>query len=137
MPASRLPEGFAKIPPDHAKASVLACVPGTEPAKEAVVANSIPQTATINRATAKLTVKYDGQPKFKDVKDTSLQYAVNSKTPVIRVAENSYYAVENAVWFSAPAPLGPWRWSVTGPPAIYTIPPGSPIHYVTYVRSYG
>jgi len=137
VPASSLPEGFAKIPPDHPKASVLACVPGTEPAKEAVVANSIPQTATINRATAKLTVKYDGQPKFKDVKDTSLQYTVNSKTPVIRVAENSYYAVENAVWFSAPAPLGPWTVAVTVPPVIYTIPPSSPIHYVTYVRIYG
>ncbi len=116
---------------------MLACVPGTEPAKEAVIANSIPQTAAINRATTKLTVKYDGEPKFKDVSGTSLQYAVNSKTPVIRVAADSYWAVENAVWFTAPGPQGPWTVATTAPAVIYTIPTSSPVHYVTYARIYG
>ena len=137
VPGAALPAGFARIPPDHPKASVLASVPGTGPAKEAVVANAIPQTAAINRAATKLTVTFDGEPKFKDISGTSLEYAVNSKTPVIRVAADSYWAVENAVWFAAPAPLGPWTVAVTVPAVIYTIPPSSPIHFVTYARIYG
>ena len=136
VPGSKLPAGFAKIPTDHPKASALACIPGTEPAKEAVIANSIPQTAAIDRASTKLEVKYDGEPKFKDVKGAALKYAVNSKTPVIKVADDSYYAAENAVWFTAPGPLGPWSVATSVPPVIYTIPPESPIHYVTYVRIY-
>jgi hypothetical protein len=137
VPPAQLPEGFARIPPDHPKASVLACIPGTEPAKEAVIANSIPQTAAINRATAKLEVKYDGEPKFKDVPETPLEYAVNGKTPVIKVTDAGYYAVENAVWFTGPGPRGPWTVATTVPAVIYTIPPSSPIHYVTYVKIYG
>lgn len=137
VPASRLPEGFARIPAGHPKASVLACVPGTQPAKEALIANSIPQTAAINRATTRLEVKYDGDPKFKGVDDTPLKYAVNSKTPVIQVAVDNYYAVENAVWFTGPGPLGPWAVATSVPAVIYTIPPGSPIHYVTYAKVYG
>ena len=33
-------------------------------------------------------------------------------------------------------PLGPWRVADAVPEAIYTIPPTSPLHYVTYVRVY-
>lgn len=137
VPGARLPEEFARIPADHPKASVLACVPGTAQAKEAVIANSIPQTAAIDRATTKLEVQYDGDPKFADVDGASLQYAVNSKTPVIRVSGETYYAVENAVWFVGPSPFGPWTVATTAPAVLYTVPPSSALHYVTYVRIYG
>jgi hypothetical protein len=54
-----LPADFARIPVSHAKANVLVSVAGTPQAKEAMIANSIPQTATITRSTAALTVEYD------------------------------------------------------------------------------
>ncbi|MBP7867279.1 MAG: hypothetical protein KA419_15180 [Acidobacteria bacterium] len=134
---SQLPAGFARIPLDHAKSGVLASIPGTGPAKEALIANSIPQTATITRSAAKLEVKYDGDPKFKDIEGTNLKYAVNARTPVIRVSPDAFYALENAVWFTASVPKGPWAVATSVPAAIYAIPVNSPLHYVTYVRIYG
>jgi hypothetical protein len=131
-----LPEGMAKIPENSPKAGVLASVPGTGPAKEALIANSIPQTATITRSEARLEVSYDGDPQFKNIEGTDLQYAVNTATPVIRVADKNYYAVENAVWFVGPSPTGPWVVAESVPEVIYTIPPSSSLHYVTYVKVY-
>ena len=132
-----LPGDFSKIPENSAKAGVLASVPGTGPAKEALIANSIPQTATITRSQAHLEVKYDGSPQFKKIEGTDLQYAVNTATPVIRVNDKNYFAVENAVWFVGPAPVGPWVVAQSVPPEIYSIPPSSSLHYVTYVKVYG
>ena len=131
-----LPEGFARIPENHPKAGVLASIPGTAPAQEALIANSIPQTATITRSEAHLKVDYDGDPQFKPIEGTELEYAVNTATPVIRVDDKNYYAVENAVWFLGPAPVGPWAVATSVPTAIYSIPPSSPLHYVTYVKVY-
>src|SRR5437016_9544472 len=55
---------------------------------------------------------------------------------IIRVDEESYYALENAVWFVAPTMLGPWAVATSVPAAIYSVPPSSPLHYVTYVKVY-
>jgi hypothetical protein len=136
VPGKDLPSGFAKIPENSPKAGVLASIPGTGPAEEALIANSIPQTATITRSEAHLEVKYDGKPQFKEIRDTKLQYAVNTPTPVIRVDEKNYYAVKNAVWFSAASPLGPWVVADSLPDVIHSIPPSAPLHYVTYVKVY-
>jgi hypothetical protein len=111
-------------------------VPGTGPAKEALIANSIPQTATITRSEAQLQIKYDGDPQFNNIEGTELQYAVNTAIPVIRVDHDNYYAVENAVWFVGPEPVGPWAVATSVPAAIYSIPPSSSLHYVTYVKVY-
>lgn len=137
VPGGELPADFARIPPTHEKASVLVSIPGTPQAKEALIANDIPQTATITRSEARLQVNYDGQPQFKPVESTTLQYAVNTPTPVIAVSANSYYAVENGVWFVSAAPAGPWVVADAVPAVIYTIPPSSPVHNVTYVKVYG
>jgi hypothetical protein len=134
--AHNLPDGFTKIPEDSPKAGVLASIPGTPAAKEAIIANSIPQTATITRSEAQLQVRYDGDPQFKNIEGTGLEYATNTATPVIRVDDKSFYAVENAVWFVGPSPLGSWAVATSVPSAIYTIPPSSPLHYVTYVKVY-
>ena len=131
-----LPKDFAKIPSDDPKSSVLATVPGTPAAQEAVIANSIPQTAEVSREEAKFEPKYDGEPRFDDVPDTSLQYAVNSPMPVVRVNASSYYAVQSGVWFAGGSPFGPWLVATSVPAVIYSIPTASPIHYVTYVRVY-
>jgi len=131
-----LPGKFAHIPENSPKAGVLVSVPGTGPAKEALIANAIPQTATITRHEARLDVKYDGEPQFRTIEGTDLQYAVNSATPIIKVDANNYYAVENAVWFVGPSPAGPWAVADSVPIAIYSIPPSSSLHYVTYVKVY-
>jgi len=134
--AKELPNGFGKIPEDSPKAGVLASIPGTTPAQEALIANAIPQTATITRSEAHLKVEYDGDPQFKDIEGTQLQYAVNTSAPVIRVSDKNYYALESAVWFMGPDPNGPWVVATEVAPEIYAIPPSSPLHYVTYVKVY-
>jgi hypothetical protein len=131
-----LPADFKKIPADHDKSNVLASVPGTPQAQEAVIANSIPQTATIQRDQAKLTVDYAGAPSFAGIPSTSLSYAVNTATPVIQVSDQSYYACQGGVWFVGSSAVGPWLVATSVPGVIYTIPPSSPIHYVTYAYVY-
>jgi hypothetical protein len=132
-----LPGDFQRIPADHEKSNVLASVPGTPQAQEAVIANSIPQTATIQCDQAKLAVAYEGAPSFAGIPSTPLTYAVNTATPVIRVSAQSYYACEGGVWFVAASALGPWVVATSVPGVIYTIPPSSPVHYVTYSYVYG
>src|SRR5207253_22125 len=48
----RLPADFAKIPENHPKGRVLTSVAGTPQARQAVIANRIPQAATIGRKDA-------------------------------------------------------------------------------------
>ena len=135
--ANALPPAFAQIPPQHPKADVLASVAGTTQAREAQIANGVPQTATVQRSQATLDLKYDGPAKFVPIEGTSLSYAQNTPIPVIMVGPSSYYALQNAVWFVANDPYGSWTAATSVPAVIYTIPPSSPVHYVTYVRIYG
>jgi len=137
VPGKDLPSDLAKIPPDHPRANALVSVPGTPQAEEAVIANSIPQTSTVKRSEAQLETAYDGEPQFEPIEGTPLQYAVNSPLPVIRVDAGSYYSVQNGVWFVGPSPTGPWSVATSVPSVIYSIPPSSPLYYVTYVRVYG
>jgi hypothetical protein len=136
VPNDKLGADFAKIPENHPSGAVLTSVAGTEEAEEAAIANSIPQTAQIKRGEAELAVDYDGSPEFSSIEDTSLSYALNAATPVIRVAENEYYSVDKGVWFVASSPQGPWAVADAVPSEIYSIPVSSPLHYVTYVRVY-
>src|SRR6266404_895356 len=137
VPYKELPRDFAKIPATHPKANVLVSVPGTPQANEAVIANSIPQTATVERNEAKLELTYDGAPQFRIIAGTPLLYAVNTATPVIEVDAHTYYSVQNGVWFVAASPTGPWVVATTVPAVIYSIPVSSPLHYVTYAQVYG
>jgi hypothetical protein len=136
VPGDKLPADFAKIPEDAEMGTVLYAVPGTDDAKVAVLDAQIPQTAAIDRKKAKLVVEYDGAAKFEKIKGTSLQYAVNTATPVI-LADKKYYGCDQAVWFVAEKPAGPWQVAIAVPGAIYTIPTDSPIYNVTFVRIFG
>ena len=70
---------FAKIPPSHPMADVLMSVPGTPQAREAAIANQIPQTATVQRDIQPTPVGYDGgQPQWKPIDGTPLSYAPNT-----------------------------------------------------------
>jgi hypothetical protein len=137
VPGKDLPPDFAKIPDDSAKENVKASVPGTPQAEEAVIANSLPETAAIKRSEAKLAPPpYDGAPRLVAIEGTSLFYVMNSPIPVIQVSPTSYYALQNGVWFVATSPQGPWAVAETVPAVIYSIPASSPLHYVTYVYVY-
>jgi hypothetical protein len=103
--------------------------------RQAVISSQVPQTAGVNRSQTKLNVSYDGEPQFKPVEGTTLEYAVNTSTDVVR-AGGSYYACRNAVWFVAAAPAGPWVVADNIPAEIYRIPASSPLYHVRYVRVY-
>ncbi len=134
VPSASLPTDFANIPDDSPKENVKASVSGTAQAREAVIANSIPQTAKVDRSTARMTPpQYDGEPQLKPIESTSLKYVVNSSVPVIVTTSNYYYAVENGVWFQASSLDGPWSVASSVPAEIYSIPPSSPLYYVTFV----
>ncbi|MCK6454251.1 MAG: hypothetical protein L6R19_25880, partial [Alphaproteobacteria bacterium] len=135
--SASLPEDFRRIPEAHPKGGVLVSIAGTPQAQEAAIANTIPQTATIDRQNVQFQPVYDGEPQFQPVEGTPLHYAANGPVPVLRVDPHTYYAVDDGVWFTAPAPVGPWVVAEYVPPVIYTIPVYSPVHYVTYVRVYG
>lgn len=134
----RLPADFALIPEDHDKGHVLASVPGTSQANEAVIQAQIPQTAEINieEAEENIAISYDGEPEFESIEGTEASYAVNTQSDVVYV-NNTYYLCSSAAWFYSPYPRGPWRVCTAVPPVIYRIPPYYPIHHVTYVRVYG
>jgi hypothetical protein len=134
---ANLPQDFANIPEADPKASALASVPGTAASQEAAIENQIPETAAINRQQAQLNVEYDGQPEFRPIPGTRLQYAVNSGTPVLQVGANDFRAIQDGVWFASNSPEGPWQVATDVPPDVYSIPPSSPMHSVTYARIYG
>lgn len=133
-----LPADFKKIPADSPAGIVLASVAGTPQAQEAVITNSIPQTATIPRVNGpKFAPAIDGPPQLQAIAGTPLQYVVNSPAPIIQVDPTTYYALQVGVWFHATSLTGPWYVAPAVPAVIYTIPPTSPLHYVTYVWVYG
>jgi hypothetical protein len=137
--SNALPPSFRQIPAMGSPASiVLASVAGTPQAQEAVIANSIPQTAAVGRTGGPtFTPEFDGAPQWQPVAGTPLRYVTNSKVPVIEVNPGAYYAVTGGVWFTSTALTGPWVVATAVPPVVYTIPVSSPLHYVTYVHVYG
>ena len=137
--SSALPASFKQIPAKGSPASiVLASVAGTPQAQEAVIANSIPQTAAVSRTDGpKFTPVFDGAPQWRPVTGTPLQYVANSQVPVIELNPGAFYAVTGGVWFTSTTLTGPWLVATTVPGVMYTIPVASPLHYVTYVRVYG
>jgi hypothetical protein len=132
---SRLPADCAQIPADHPKAHVLASVRGTREAEEAVLLASIPQTATISRTEARADVAYAGEPEFKPIESTSVSYAVNTSSDVLRVGD-LYYLCFQGVWFVSTSPKGPWTVTDKVAQEIYSIPSSSCKYHVTYVQVY-
>ncbi len=128
-----LPEDFKKIPLEHQRSRVLASVPGTSQAAEAVLLASIPQTARVQKSLKAPDVVYDGDPKFEPIEKTTVSRAVNTDKSIIKVGD-LYYMCFEGVWFMGQSPEGPW--SVTGqvPGEIYEIPVSSPANNVTYVK---
>lgn len=133
--ADNLPEDFAKIPEGSEKDIVLANVAGTNAARDAVLDSQIPQTAEVDRKTATVKVEYDGEPKFEKVDGTSMLYAVNSPQTVLKV-DNTFYCVDNGIWFASNTAKGPWSVSDTRPAEVDEIEPSSSVYNVKYVYIY-
>ena len=129
-----LPADFAKIPLSSPASAILASVPGTDEAKDAVLLAKVPTTMTIKpaEAQAKVKVEYGGEPKFEPIKGTSMSYVTNTQDKVIKVGD-VYYLCLHGVWFMSPNPQGPWTTAKSVPQEIYTIPPSSPVYNLTYV----
>jgi len=130
-----LPDDFPKIPEDSDLADVRVSVPGTSEAQDALLEQSIPQTATIDRKTAKVEVQWDGKPQFDKIEGTEVSVAKNSDKTVLFINEK-YYCVDDAVWFISDSPSGPWLVSDTRPEQVDQIPPQSPAYNVKYVYIY-
>ncbi len=132
----KLPKSFQDIPPESAIGGLRTSVAGTDEAEQAILDAQIPQTAAIKRSEAKLTVHYDGEPKFEPIVNTKVEYAVNTSAQVLKIA-NKYYAVDNGVWFVSSLAKGPWIVADNIPKeAIAQIPPSSPMYNTTYVTVY-
>ena len=129
-----LPPDFKQIPPGSPMGSVLASVPGTPEAEDAVLIAQIPTTVTVNpqQAAAEVKVSYVGSPQFLPITGTTMSYATNTPNKVIQVG-SQYYLCYQGIWFVGSSPTGPWQTAQTVPQVIYTIPPSSPVYNVTYV----
>ena len=135
VPNDELPEPFGDIPEDSVNGAVLSQVAGTEQARDAVLDNTIPQTAAIKRDDDSFSVEYDGEPDFAPIEEIRVEYAQNTSSAVFRYG-NLYYACDDGVWYVANMPTGPWSVATDVPDAIYKIPASNPHHNVTYVRVY-
>ncbi len=129
-----LPTDFAQIPESSPAAQVLASVPGTEHAKDAVLLAQVPTTVIVNPAEAAKIVKvtYVGDPQLVRIEGTSLYYVKNTPQTVIKVGDLHYLCFQG-IWFVSANPQGPWQTAQSVPQVIYTIPPSSPVYNVTYV----
>ncbi|MDR3246123.1 MAG: hypothetical protein LBT50_06780, partial [Prevotellaceae bacterium] len=130
-----LPADFAKIPEGSNKDVLLASVPETKAAQDAVRESLVPQAAIIDRSTANTQIVYDGDPYFENIEGTTMRYAANSSGTVL-YENNTYYVVDNGVWFSGSNPRGPWIVSDRRPVQINIIPPSCPVYNVRYVYVY-
>jgi len=135
VPNDELPEPFGDIPHDSVNGAVLSQVAGTRQAREAVLDNTIPQTAAINRDDASFSVQYDGEPDFAPIEDIKVEYAQNTAAAVFKYG-NLYFACHDGVWYVANGAAGNWTIATEIPEAIYKIPASHPHHNVTYVKVY-
>ncbi len=131
-----LPKGFAAIPEDHDKSTVLASVPGTKAAEDAVRDAQVPYVTKKNIATLLDTeVNYNGEPEFVEIEGTELKYAVNTSSPVM-LWNNRYYLVEDATWYNSSSAHGPWRIATQRPVGVEDIPAANPMFNLKYVYIY-
>jgi len=128
-----LPDDFRKIPLGHERSRVLASVPGTSQAAEAILLAQIPQTATVSKTLKAPDVSYQGgPPEFQPIEQTTAQRAVNTDKDILKVGD-LYYMCFQGVWFMSTTPTGPWQVTGDVPKTIYEIPVSSPSYAVTQV----
>ena len=94
-----LPADFKKIPLEHERSRVLASVPGTTQAAEAMLLAQVPQTARVSKTVQAPEVEYQGgKPEFQPIEKTTVQRAVNTDKDILKVGD-LYYMCFQGVWF--------------------------------------
>ncbi|MBN1466940.1 hypothetical protein JXA02_14395, partial [candidate division KSB1 bacterium] len=135
IPNDDLPQDFALIGEESQMATVLPSVAGTQQSRDALLENTIPQTAVVDRKTASLRVDYDGDPRFLPIENSNMSYAVNTDKSVLKI-DGRYYCCDDAVWFVGVTPKGPWEVCTDVPDEVQDIPPDVPVYNVKYVYIY-
>ena len=131
-----VPAAFVQLPDDRQFDAMKASVPGTPQASAAVTAAQETRTIQVSRATARCSATWRGNPLFTAVPGTLLRCSLNASQPVIE-CDRRWYCCDNAVWFSADDPQGPWALCDSLPDAIAQIPAASPAFQVTGVDIVG
>ena len=131
--SEKLPAEFKKIPVEHQRSRVLASVPGTSQAAEAVLLAQIPQTARVSKTLKAPDVAYsNNKAEFKTIPPTKVQQAVNTDKDIFKVGD-LFYMCFQGVWFASKSADGPWEVTGKVPKEIYEIPISSSAYNVTYV----
>ena len=117
------PCGFqATSPSSTTRSRVLASVPGTTQAAEAILLAQIPQTASVSKTLEPPEIAYQGgTPQFQPIERTTVERAVNTDKDILKVGD-LYYMCFQGVWFMSRTPTGPWKVTGEVPKAIYEIP---------------
>jgi len=130
-----LPPEFSKIPEDSDMAEVRSSIPGTPEAEIALLEQSVPQTASVDRKNTTVEVQWDGDPKFEKIEGTDISVGKNTDKTVLLISKK-YYCVDDAIWFVSNSPQGPWTVSDVRPAEVDQIPPESEAYNVKYVYIY-
>ncbi|MCP3979648.1 MAG: carbohydrate-binding family V/XII [bacterium] len=130
-----LPDDFVEIPPESDQGDLLVFVAGTRQAREAALDNQIPQTAAVKRGTVRLAIDYDGQPRFKKIDGTGMEYAINTSYSVLKI-DGKYWVCHQAVWYVGDKPEGPFAVADFRPDDIDGLPPSNPHYNTKYVDVY-
>jgi len=129
----KMPADFSLIPEGSEKDQVLASISGTNAAEEAIIDAEIPQTAKVDRKTAKVKVIFDGEPKFKPIEGTTLERTENSNITVLRDSTGKFFALDNGICVTSTAAKGPWAVATERPYGIEKIPMQNPAYNSKFV----
>ena len=132
----QLPVDFRKIPIASPASHIRVSVPGTPEAMSVALDNAIPQTAVVDRRTARMQPEFDGEPEFKAIEGTSLAFAINSNSSILKTGDGTCYAVDEGIWFKSDSPTGIWKASHEIPAEVDLIPPTSPVYNLKFVYIY-
>ena len=116
-PATNCRRTFRTFRPGPTWETCAPTYPAPRKRKKPLLENSIPQTAAVDRKTATVEVKYDGDPKFEKIEGTSMSYAVNTDKSVLLI-DSKYYVCDPAIWFESAKAMGPWAVSTQVPPDV-------------------
>ncbi|MCX5640014.1 MAG: hypothetical protein NT059_04255 [Planctomycetota bacterium] len=134
--ATAVPEEFRALPSGRTFDHVKASIPRTPESVAAVAAAQEARTVQVMRAAAHCSVNWSGAPLWQGIDGTLLRGSVNASQPVIE-CDRYFYCCDNAVWFSAAVPEGPWTLCDDLPDAISQIQASSPLYAATAVDIVG
>src|SRR5205807_2043533 len=93
---------------------IAACTPKPDTFKAVAMNNDPPGILVAYKPT--VLVDVEGDPVFVPVKNTALEYVLNTAWPLFRTKEDSrHYVLAGERWMTAPKPEGPWSQATTLP----------------------